>query len=69
MKIEKVTKTTETIEVLDEDIVKDFMNCSSFEDCDGCLATIDLGGFTMCSLLSCYKREFVNNLLIEIEKL
>lgn len=69
MKAVKCTNISEVIEVLDEDIIKDFMNCNKSEDCNGCLAFIDLGGFTFCSLLQSYKSELTAHLLSELEKI
>ena len=46
------------------------MNCGKHsDDCNNCLAFIDLGGFTFCSLLMNYKKEFISQLLTDIEKL
>lgn len=70
MKIVKVTNMEEKLEILDEDIIKDYMHCGEHkDDCNNCLAFIDLGGFTFCSLLTNYKKEFASKLLEEIEKL
>lgn len=70
MKIVKVTNIEEKLNVLDEDIIKDYMNCGKHsDDCNNCLAFIDLGGFTFCSLLMNYKKEFISQLLTDIEKL
>ena len=70
MKIVKVTSMEEKLEILDEDIIKDYMQCDTHHDeCNNCLAYIDLGGFTFCSLLTNYKKQFASGLLAEIDKL